>query len=1236
MPSDNNNLNGISDVAGLFKDVRVIDNTSSSADAELAYLRSIDVTLKSILAKGGKMSQSSARESFNSREDFRNRERARRGDTYGRGSSSFESRSRNMDSFTDGFEKALVESFLGPNFKKNMGEAASSFAKEFGLNLETIRSDFGQELGKIASSKLKSNKFVQDITSAASGVKNRAVSQLKSSFRAGLEKYDAQNSTGGAFVRSFDNWTNRPRSASQTPSGTSQSAARSSVSSAFGANNAFTSSSFDSNLTSLSDNAGIAAEALLNLATYANVLYKQQSGDLESTVVDKFLESKRAQAEAKANESGGLPNSGDGLDSILSSDILSNAASEGLSQAMNSESIRAIFSGLGNIASDMGVHLAGVGANLVAFAPQILAVGAVFLILKSHLSTTIESIKELGKSFSNLMDAMSNAANRYAKSQEANLKESQDRIKDDLETYIKYPFTILEEAAQNLYDAWDKSIQKINGTQGYSKDDLQSLISDYASRLREEGLSSVVSSADITESLSKVLDSGLSGYAAEEFAYIATILNKAIPTQDFFNYADTYAELAGTALARGATEAQAVEYANAQLEEFASNVLYASRNLTGGFTTGLQDASGLLQDAIKIAQSAKSTNVSEISGVLTAVSAITGSIAPDLASSMTDAIVSAATGGNSSELVALRSLAGVNASNTEFLKQLADNPKRIFTDLFSNLANMQNMSNDAFMEVAEGLSSVFGISMEAFARIDFQYLANAINNMDTGNNTLADNMKLLAEGQTTTSTEMLRIQQINEYMIDEGLAYVMDNEAARQIQQHMWDEQMNRELMEATYAVELKGSALEFLQKLENTVNNILGFLNPVMWLNKGINLLTTALEGSAQRADIKTVLEAVKVGNGRAIDLYNLTTTNSDLHLTGNLAEVLTGMSAYGTISGIRSRFNSAARPLTSYLENTYNLSRYLDTVLSQSGSSGRRKSAYTWGSIGKSEAAALSGTRLSSDSSTYAAMASKQAASEAAEEAAKKVLASKLTQAANQMGAVDKNNDMIYKSYDDWKKASQRQIKDWDAALEASGLTESDLETRFQDYQTKAAAEIQQKRLDNEADFWQAGKDFWRADEFRVNEFQFWDTTMKWQVDQLQKTTDIFELLADTTNKILSGISKELQSIHQDWVDYYIRYTTYGTGEGELNAAGRRTYSYTDVAKIAAEEKNESYDAIHALAEALNKNIVDLHDPQVQTNALLGRILLVAEAILQQEQTGGSGTSTYDSLMSLATGNL
>ena len=89
------------------------------------------------------------------------------------------------------------------------------------------------------------------------------------------------------------------------------------------------------------------------------------------------------------------------------------------------------------------------------------------------------------------------------------------------------------------------------------------------------------------------------------------------------------------------------------------------------------------------------------------------------------------------------------------------------------------------MEVAEGLSSIFGVSLEALARIDFNYLAQSISQMSVGTAALEENMELLASGQTTLTAEQLKNAQINKYMIDEGLSYVLDNEAARAIQQHM-------------------------------------------------------------------------------------------------------------------------------------------------------------------------------------------------------------------------------------------------------------------------------------------------------------------------------------------------------------------------------------------------------------------------------------------------------------------
>ena len=1148
--------NNIKDSANLFTDVKVVDNTSSISSVELKYLQSIDDTLKSLLAQSGNMSQSAARQNLSSKDDFRNKEKSRRSN-----SSTFKKKSsfsknnifgNSRDSFLDGFESAFTDAFFGPNFKDKIGKVVDDFASEFGINLDTIRSDMGKELGKQAMSALKNTKFGKDLFSSFDKYRNEAMSKFAEKFNKGVSNYDKQFGLSGnnSYSAQFKNFMNR--SVNNTPSGTSQSA-------------------------------DMASEGM-------------------SQAFDGFTE-----ASGMMNES---------MASVANSEAVFSEAST----AMAGE------------ASATGAAMAG----LSEFIPEVALAMLALTIVINSIQPAIEGAKKLIK-------GITNAMNRAQKSRSANLDAQMKRITADLETYIQYPFQVLEKAADDLYQAWDNNIQKINGTQGYTKADLQDLISDYASRLRAEGLSDVVSSADITNNLAKVLDSGLSGYAAEEFAYMATILNKAVPSQDFFNYADEYAELAGRMIAQGSTEYEAVQYANSQIESFANNVLYASRSLTGGFTTGLKDASSILEDSIKIAQSAKIDDITQISGVLSAVQAITGSVAPDLASSMTDAIVKAATGGNSSEIVALRSLSGVNASNTEFLKQLAQDPKSIFESLFTNLANMQNMSNDAFMEVAEGLSSVFGVSMDAFARIDFNYLAQAISNMNTTSASLSDNISLLSSGETTTSAEALRIQQINKYMIDEGLAYVMDNEAARAIQQHMWDEQMTRELTEAEYSVNLRGSALEFLEGIKSTIENILSFLNPFVMVGKLISLFGTSAESVTQRADLQSVLEATKVGNGNILDLRNLTTTNANLHLTGNLAELLTGSSAYKTASTIRKTGSFLYGGLNTLSADTLlgtptNITRWY-SYLTESGNqtySGRRSSAYTWSTVGKSVSTAISDLPSNLQYAVNTALTSSDNQSTAAEVAAKQALATKMKTLAEDMGKTDSSGNLIYSNYEAWKSAASSQISDWESALEAAGISESDLQSTFQSYQTKQGALLQQARLTKEESFWDTGIAFWQADPLRVNEMDFWKSSLEYQTNELDTTTEINTLLKETTNKLLLSIQTELKGLHQDWVNYYIKYTTYGTGAGEINSQGRRTYSYSDVADIANKEKEESYDAVHALAEALTKNIVDLHDPQVQTNAILGRILLVIEAILQQNQSGGQSASTFDSLIALATGKL
>lgn len=981
------------------------------------------------------------------------------------------------------------------------------------------------------------------------------------------------------------------------------------------------------------------------------------------------------------------------------------AAGEGLSTvgAAAGETGSILSGVLGGAASSAGSAVAALGPYaLIAVAALIALEAAAELVkkaLKYALGPAIEEAKEGLKEIKKV-------ANRRELTRKEYRELANDRYKADIRSIVEEPFNILKDAAEKVEQAWDENLRKINATQGYSKADLQALMATYADRLREDNLSAVVSGSDIINNLSSVLDQGLSGEVANEFAYLATILNAAIPTQDFFGYAGTYSAIAANAIKDGKSQSEAIKYANSQLESFASSVLYASRELSGGFSTGLKNAQSLFEDSFKIAQASRTGVPSEIAGVLTSVAAIVGSIAPDLSTSITDAVTKAATGGNSPDVVALRSLAGINASNTEFLKALANNPQQVFSDLFTNLANMFNDTDDAWMEKAEAYSQVFGLSMDAFARVDFSYLADAISKMKVDNSALIQNFDQLISGETTTNKELLRMQQANKYMIEEGLAYVLDNEAARAIQQHMWDEQIARNIMDNEYAVNLKGKALDFLDALRTTVERIMNILNPIKWLAKSVtNIAGTIAENYGQEEDIRRILEAGKVGTGNPRDLYNLTHRNQDLQLTPNYAELLTGRSAFKTMSGIRSTVDnilhvtdSISNPLgvlntiatasdmakwtaretsqisSAVLNASKSVVRSIQSATSTFNSS---RSVYDWEVVSKSAAKDLSKTANYLAKSDYTSYTSSTVSSQEKEKqdpyasryqnliaAAEKSLATMY----DDQGHYVLDNDMTkYRTYDEWEKyilkqVSIRNMKDFlDYGMDESTVkqVQKELKEAYENAQTSAGgqeeeAEREDQRLlrkeqrqfwedhrafwdetrifrDETRDFWQETRDEWARveeyrvyeKEFRVRQEQFWeDAKIAWKADYDQDTL-YFDLLVESLSEE-GPIYLKLADFMNEWVKYFV-----------LHEAYKNAYNSSDVEKIQREEKGEASTAVYRLAEALTNNDTELLDPVMQTNALLSQILLVAQAIMQQNNsTTGGNTSLFSSLQATALG--
>lgn len=894
---------------------------------------------------------------------------------------------------------------------------------------------------------------------------------------------------------------------------------------------------------------------------------------------------------------------------------------------------------LGGLATK-GASFLGAGEEVAAFAGAVGSAIPPLLAVTAGLTILDGATEILGKVF----EGIAASASRTAASREKNMKLAQERLEADVKTLVETPFNILKDAAQQLYDAWDNNIQKINATQGYTKSDLQALIGAYAERARSEGLEKYISSATVTENLAKVLESGLSGKLAEEFAYQATKLNAAVPTQDFFGYASSYAAVAANLLKEGSSQESAIAAANSSLEQFASSILYASRELSGGFTTGLRDASALYDEAVKISTAARTGNINDIAGVLTSISATIGGIAPDLTSSIADAVYNLATGGNSSELVALRSIAGINASNTEFLQMFAKNPKGIFQTLFTNLGNMYNtLAPQAYMEVAEGLSSVFGLSSEAFQRIDFNYLAQQIGAMNVSTASLNENMSLLKEGQTTLTREQLRTQQVNEYMIEEGLAYVLDSEAGRAIQEHMWQEQMMRELQETEYAVDLKGKGLEILE----SIRKVLDILNPFAWMKKISNVFDTYAEGSALEKDIGAVLEATKVGNGNQAALTNLLTRNANLQLTPTLAELLTGHSYYKAVgtndpNSVLNRLALAANskdsilgPARSAALNTIRHSNLIggsisnDSIFSFGGSSGGPTSQYSWGG-GASKSAANLVSAMLATSKTSSLLTGKQARDATNTEKAAKQMRNRLQKMLSDEYLVDKFVKQN-KTYEEFAASSKKfGISNFKSALDQAGYNEAQIKSYFEQKETQAAGEEYANIRADEKDFRDAGRQFWRVD--------FWEKYNDPLFEQIEIIKENYlQVMIDNQNAWMELWTKDFTKgwMTQRWDDkfwkqyndYYFEHKIYDGGTLKLD----------NLQKVQSKEKAEKGDVVNALAEQLTNNaqkLDDLKDPTIQTNAILSQILIVVDAIMNQTARTQGSVSLIDSLSALATG--
>lgn len=1334
-------------------EARSQSSNSSGMDSRiLDSLAKLNQSIDSLRSSIDHMSQSNMKDDmYDSKSKFRQAYKNRESRDRSRKTATAVRSGKSAQSFGDAFSDALFEGLVSSEFKSEVRKHFQYLASGIGVDLQNASGSFGKQLGDYAANAIKNSKIGSAIQSRLQNAVLNTFSRFNAGFVRGVNRYDTRHNTD--YASQFA----RNASTAQQPSDTSERSSRSVTPQVDIEPN----SEFDlddiviyAKVVNLAADEVIqkyqqTAERVQEASTFAPTPPEpvpQESPQIPSAEIRETISNA-----VDASTSSAIPAAINEVSSMAVSQVAAGVGQAATSQAAAGvgQAAQAATSQAANVLSG-GAVASGVVNGLLSTGPQI-----ALLLAFDKLSGAIGPvIQELGK----FIQSLKVTSQRYEESRKKNLEAAQRRLEADVKTIVTKPFEILEEAAKKIYDTWDNSLRLITATQGYSKADVQDLMAQYANRLRSQGLTDVIPGTDIINNLSKVIQAGLSGAVAEEFAYQATLLEAAVPTQDFFSYAADYASIAANAIRMGKSQDAAMAEATEQLTVYASNILAASR-ATGGFTTGLTNAQDLFNKAVKISQAAKTGDASEIGSVLTSVAATVGSIAPDLATSITDAIYAAAVGGNDSSTVALRSLAGVNASNTEFLQALARDPQKIFATLFENLAAMYQDSSDAYMEKAEGYAELFGLSAEAFQRIDFNYLAKSIAQMNSENSALSENLSLLQSGQTTLTAEQLKSRQINKYMIEEGLAYVLDNEAGRAIQQHMWDEQIARELQETTYGIELKGHSLELLEGIKSAVKKVIGLFNPFAWGKSAGNVLTSQMEAKMLEADIQQILQKGKVGSGNAQEFTQLITRDANLNVATPLADMLGGVSQYGiahkqteamfALSGQ----SSIADALSAQTSQLTNLVQAFQTNV-RSAIANTPTSKYSWGAVSKSSSAA----QMSQSAGT--ATQPKLTTESSTDKTQKNLvgLFEKLLSPEHLSKFINQENP---KTYEDWvASAKSFGIADFGKAVQDAGYTEAQLEDYFESKEVESGQKELKRQQQKEEAFWDAAINFYGTyfpndyatplldlvtsidstletfyEEFKsvyeVDLFKKLDamhtantgfyTHFKstYQVDLFKKLdamhtantdfytyfkstyqVDLFKKL-DAANKnmsnfydvefptnfraklfeklenwktdlpktlksniadpivdALSGVTTSIGKLSDNqnswvskwsefltkdkgWNTYYSniheftkQYSDYFLKHKTYNEAISKSGGYSKVEKVQRKERNQSGDAVYALADVLTKNSTDLKDPVVQTNALLAQILQVLTTIMNQNNESGGGVALADSLAALALG--
>lgn len=518
--------------------------------------------------------------------------------------------------------------------------------------------------------------------------------------------------------------------------------------------------------------------------------------------------------------------------------------------------------------------------------------------------------KTIGEAFDALGELWKQLEGSNKKTRDDIIKAGFDKIRQDVKAMGTYQIEVYQDSINKIYSAWDKNLAQVNATQGYTKEQLNTLQDSVAQKLDELGYSQAINAGDYLDELSRTLSANLGGELAEVFATQSLILQKAVPEFDASAMASQFAAIWTNAEKEGNDGEAAMVEAMRQV----AGATKAIEQSTDGNNQFIKSIPNYLEQAQTIVARAGGS-VDQVASLTTQMMAAEGplsSLAPQL-QGFTGELVTILTNQNDATAVALRSImhdinADIGISATDFMKSFMDDTQGTLETAYRAIDQFieRNENPAAEQEFLSAMESVFGISGDKLAQLDFGYIADQLSQTNAHLNTAAllDAEALVKGGETATLEEQLVNNTTNMLLAQNAVRDTLDNNLMRKLEQN----ELNMEKLvwesAATQSVDLAENTMSFFTKIKDIFLSILDPFGLFKAANSAISAEVSAAENAANYALVSNLSS---IGSDVASDIAGSVNTMTNT-VGGAAAAIAASQAGDGNVLAIQAAMEVAS----------------------------------------------------------------------------------------------------------------------------------------------------------------------------------------------------------------------------------------------------------------------------------------------------------------------------------------